>query len=85
MSATLVGMTTFMHHACMQSATHLIQSLIMVIQVSKFQNECMKSLFLPKYEPKIVRMPCIVAEYRKDILTKLGSYFGRIDDFINSF
>ena len=55
-SATLVGMATFMHYACMQSATHLIQSLILVIQVSKFQDEFMKSSFLPKYERKIVRI-----------------------------
>ena len=36
-SATLVGMATFMNYACMQNATHLLQSLILVIQVSKFR------------------------------------------------
>ena len=35
----------------------------------------MKSSFLPKYEP----------QYRAEILIIFGSYFGRNDDFINSF
>ena len=30
-------------------------------------------------------MPCSLAQYRTDILTTLGSYFGRNDDFMNSF
>ena len=42
----------------------------------------MKSSFLPKYEPKIV---IIVPQYRAEILTIFGLYFGRNDDFINSF
>ena len=29
---------------------------IQVLKVSKFQNEYMKPSFLPKYEPKIVRI-----------------------------
>ena len=58
-SATLVGMATFMHYACMQSATHLIQSLILVIQVSKFQDEFIKSSFLPKYDQKIVNISAL--------------------------
>ena len=47
----------------------------------------MKSSFLPKYEPKIVRISALysVAQYRAEILTIFGSYFGRNDDFINSF
>ena len=48
-------------------------------KVSKFQNEFMKSSFLPKYEPKIV------PHYRAEILTIFGSYSGRNEDFINSF
>ena len=56
------------------------------LKVSKFQNEFIKSSFLPKYEPKIVRfLPCSVAQYRAEILTIFGSYFGRNDDFLNSF
>ena len=31
----------------------------LVLKVSKFQNEFMKSLFLPKYEPKIVRISAL--------------------------
>ena len=50
-----------------------------VLKVSKFQNEFLKSSFLPKYEPKIVK------HYRAEILTIFGSYFGRNDDFINWF
>ena len=30
-------------------------------------------------------LPCSVAQYRAEILTIFGSYFGRNDDFINSF
>ena len=55
------------------------------LKVSKSQNEFMKLSFLPKYESKTVRMPFIVAKYRTEILTTLGSYFGINDDFINSF
>ena len=54
----------------------------------KFQNELMKSSFLPKYEPNIVRLSalyCATLHYRAEILTIFGSYFGRNDDFINSF
>ena len=29
------------------------------VKVSKFQNEFMKSLFLPKYEPKIVKISAL--------------------------
>ena len=42
----------------------------------------MKSSFFPKYEPKIVRLSAL---YRAEILTVFGSYFGKNDDFINSF
>ena len=45
------------------------------LKVSKFQNELMKSSFLPKYEPKIVRIS----------LQYLVHVFVRNDDFINSF
>ena len=47
----------------------------------------MKSSLLPKYEPKIVRISALlnVAQYRAEILTILGSYFGRKDAFKNSF
>ena len=59
------------------------------IKVIKFQNEFMKSSFLPKYEPKIVRIFALycgtVSTYRVKILTIFGSYFGTNDDFINSF
>ena len=56
------------------------------LKVSKFQNEFMKSKFLPKYEPKIVRnVSKGVPHYKADILTIFGSYFGRNDRLINSF
>ena len=59
------------------------------VKVSKFQNEFMISSLLPKYEPKIVFviafLPCSVVQYRAEILTMFGSYFGRNDNFINSF
>ena len=47
----------------------------------------MKSSFLPKYERKIVRISALLsmAQYRAEILTIFGSYFGRNDDFKNSF
>ena len=55
-------------------------------KVSKFQNEFMKSSFLPKCEPKIVRISALYSpHYRAEILTIFGSCFGRNDDFINSF
>ena len=60
----------------------------MTLKVSKFQNEFMKSSFLPKYEPNIVRISalnCATLYYRGEILSIFGSYFGRNDDFVNSF
>ena len=44
-----------------------------IVKVRQFQNEFMKSSFLPKYERKIVK------------ISALRFYFGRNDDFINSF
>ena len=53
------------------------------LKVSKFQNKFMKSSFLPKYEQKLSGfLPCVV---RAEILTIFHSYFGRNDDFRNSF
>ena len=46
----------------------------MTLKVSYFQNEFMKSSFIPKYEQKIVRISALCC-----------SYFGRNDAFINSF
>ena len=51
------------------------------LKVSKFQNEFMKSLFLPKYEPGF--LPFTVPHYREEILTIFGSYFVRINSFWN--
>ena len=43
----------------------------------------MNSLFLPKYEQKLSRfLPWVL---KAEILTIFGSYFGRNDDFLNSF
>ena len=51
-----------------------------LLKVSKFQNEFMKSSFLPKYEPKIVRISaCSMARAGQKSL----QYFGRNNDFIN--
>ena len=62
----------------------------LAVKVSKFQHELLKSSFLPKYEPKSKSckdgfLPCSVAQYKVEILTIFGSYFGRNDDFMNSF
>ena len=43
----------------------------------------MKSSFLSKYEQKIVKISALTTQGR--ILKKFRSYFGRNDDFINSF
>ena len=53
------------------------------IKVSKFQNEFMKSSFLPKYESKIVRISALTVQSRNPY--NISSYFGRNNDFINSF
>ena len=49
----------------------------LVLKVSYFQNEFMKSSFFPKYEQKIVRIA--------KILVNFCPYFERNDEFINSF
>ena len=53
-------------------------------KVSKFQNEFMKTYFLPTYEPNIIR---ISALYCATLMDKnpFGSYFGRNNELINSF
>ena len=59
-----------------------------ILKFSKFQDEFMKSSFLPKYEPNIVRiyaLYCATLHYREEFLTIFGSYFGRNDDVINPF
>jgi hypothetical protein len=40
-------------------------------------------MFLQKYVPKLGLSA--VAQYKAEILTIFGSYFGRNDDFTNSF
>ena len=53
------------------------------LKVRQFQNEFMKSSFLPKYKQKLSGfLPFVV---KAEIWTIFGSYFGRNDDFINSF
>ena len=52
--------------------TYQEKKIALSLKVSKFQNEFMKSSFLPKYEPKIVRMPCSLAQYRTETLGLLG-------------
>ena len=56
----------------------------MLLKVSKFQNEFMKSSFVPKYDPNIVRIFAQYVLYRSEILKKIYPYFGRNDDFKNS-
>ena len=61
----------------------LVSSL--VLKVSKFQNEFMKSSFLPKYEPNIVR---ISALYYATVQGRNPYSFWFLflnDDFINYF
>ena len=55
------------------------------LKVSKFQNEFMKSSFLPKYEPNFVRMSALYTYCATLQGRNFGSYFGRNDDFIDSF
>lgn len=52
------------------------------LKFSKFQNEFIKSSFLPKYEPKIVFWK---RTYWAEILTMFLSHFWRTDYFINPF
>ena len=54
-----------------------------VVKVRQFQNEFMKSLFLPKYEQKIVGISSLSCEGKN--LDNFLLYFGRNDDLINSF
>ena len=57
------------------------------LKVTKFQNEFMKSSFLPKCEQNNVRIYALYCAtlYRVEVLTIFCSYFGKNDDFINSF
>ena len=52
-------------------------------KVSSFQNEFMKSSFLPRYKQKNVRVSALCIEGRN--LDGFCSHFERNDDFINSF
>ena len=60
--------------------------VVCLLKVNKFQNEFLRSSFLLKYVPKIVR---ISALYSATLKSKnpynFCSYLGRIDDFMNSF
>ena len=58
-----------------------LQNHVVVVKVSKFRNEFMKSSFLPKYEQKVVRISAFATQGRSPD----NSYFGRNDCFINSF
>ena len=62
-------------------------SAMYCIKVSKFQNEFMKSSFLPKYEPNIARISAMYSAtlQGRNPYNFFGSYFGRNNDFINSF
>ena len=48
------------------------------LKVSQFQNEFMKSSFLPKYERKIVKISALTTQGRNP--DNFSSYFGRNDD-----
>ena len=72
------------NHCFFQILSLLVGPAAVLVKVSKFQNELIKSSFLPKYEPKILRISSLYcATLRPEILTIFGSYFGRNDDFIN--
>ena len=64
-----------------------LQNHVVVVKVSKFQNEFMKPSFLPKYEQKNIRISALTTPSLQvaEILTIFCSYFGRNDGFINSF
>ena len=48
------------------------------VKVRKFQNGFMKSSFMPKYEPKIIRISSLQYD-----TVQGSSYSGRNNDFIN--
>ena len=66
------------------SLFHFCYTRLIFLKVSKFQNEFTKSSFLPKYEQKNCQ-DFFPVYCRAEILTIFRSYFGRNDDFINSF
>ena len=66
-----------------KASTNESKKVSYVLKVSYFQNEFMKSSFLPKYERMIVSISALCNEGRKP--DNFFSYFGRNDDFINSF
>ena len=60
--------------------------LVIILKVSKFQNEFMKSSYLPKYKTKIVRISalyCGTVQGRNPY--NICPYFGRNNNFISSF
>ena len=69
-----------------QNTIQLLIFLPQNLKVSKFQNEFLKTSFLPKYEPNIVRISALYcATLQGKNPYNFGSYFGRNDVFINSF
>jgi hypothetical protein len=79
-NAQLIGLKAF-------SVLFFIFIQTYYVMVGKFQDEFIKSSFLPKIEQKIGRISalCSEARYGAEILAIFCSHFGRNDDFINSF
>ena len=80
-SAEYAPYVVFIAAPCLQTMqvcyeNNLIYWCIFALKVRQFQNEFLKSSFLPKYEQKNVR--------RAELMKIFFSYFGRNDDFIHS-
>ena len=56
-----------------------------LLKVSKFQNKFMKSSFLQKYEPKIVRISALHITGQKSLIIIYGSYCGRYIRWLHKF
>ena len=65
----------------------IILTFSSTLKVINFQNEFTKSSFLTKYEQNIVSISALyyATLQGRNPYTVFGSYFGRNDDFINSF
>ena len=87
-SAEYAPYVVFIAAPCLQTMqvcyeNNLIYWCIFALEVRQFQNKFMKSSFLPKYEQKIAKISALTTQGRNP--DNFCSYFGRNDDFINSF
>ena len=74
-----------LHCAVCQEDHGYIIGLLVLLKVSKIQNEFIASSFLPKYEPNIVSCPALCHTTGQKFLQFLVHILEKNDDFINSF